>query len=398
MALKDKLLQSINRDDLQALIDAEVPEGRDLEYKQELPGNSDGNKKEYLSDVSSFANAGGGILLYGVEEQDGIAVGLPGIPTNEIDAAILRLESMAQDGIDERIPGLRVTAIQVSDTHSVVAMKIPRSWVGPHMVMYRGSSRFFSRNSRGKYPMDIRELQRVFGEARTVREDLQSFRVDRVSAVISGKTPVPLYDGPKLILHVAPLNALKIGPQIDIAEIDPHEVRLRAPRSDVYHNIKYNFDGLAASPPADDNGITPAYAQLFRNGIIEGVSSTMIYEEEGQLNLWSMRVEPVVIETVERYVTVARALGLEPPYAIMLTLTGVEGYRVIPETRNRSWNNFRHPIDRDVLFIPEVVVESGDFDAAATLRPVFDILWQSAGWQQSMNYTEDGTHRPTAES
>lgn len=398
MPFKDRSLDSISRADLQELVDAQVPEGRDLEYKQELPGASDGEKKEFLADVSSFANAAGGVLLYGVEDRDGTAVGLPGIPNEDVDTAILRLEGMAQDGIEERIPGFRARAIEVSDTHSVVALKVPRSWAGPHMVVFKGTSRFFSRNTRGKYPLDLPELRRAFEAGRTMRDGLQRFRVERVAAIMAGETPVPLYEGPKVIIHLAPLNALATGPRIDMAGLDPYELRLKVPGFNVYRDAKYNFDGLAVSPPASDQGLTPAYAQLFRNGIIEGVTSTLVYEEAGQRNLHSTDVEPVVIAAVEDYTRVARYLGLEPPYAVALSMTGVEGYRVIPETTNRRWDHFRSPIDRDLLLIPEVVVESAEFHAPTVLRPIFDVLWQSAGWPRSMNYDEDGTHRPSADS
>ena len=60
MALTHKPLDQITADDLQALIDAQAPEKRTLDYKATLPGNADADKKEFLADVSSFANAAGG--------------------------------------------------------------------------------------------------------------------------------------------------------------------------------------------------------------------------------------------------------------------------------------------------------------------------------------------------
>jgi hypothetical protein len=59
----NKPLDSIDENDLQDLIDHEVPEGKTIEYKKSLPGNKDKDKKEFLSDVSSFANAIGSKLL-----------------------------------------------------------------------------------------------------------------------------------------------------------------------------------------------------------------------------------------------------------------------------------------------------------------------------------------------
>lgn len=64
MALKDRALSSIEREDLDELVEARVQEGRDPEFKRELPSNSVSEEKEYLADVSSFANAPGGVILY----------------------------------------------------------------------------------------------------------------------------------------------------------------------------------------------------------------------------------------------------------------------------------------------------------------------------------------------
>ena len=398
MTLSDRPAESLDSSDIQSLIEAAVPEGRDIEYKRDLPSKSDADKKEYLADVSSFANAAGGWLIYGIEERDGIPVAAPGIPNTELDSEILRLENLARDGIEERIPGIRIQAVPVSGTHSVVALRIPRSWAGPHLVAFRGSSRFFARNSRGKYQMDLRELRRAFDQASATRDQVRKFRLERVAAIVAGETPVRLYNGPKVMLHVVPLSAMAGRPSLDIASVDPEEIRLTALRSGRYDLTRYNFDGLVVSPPAGDDGIAPSYAQLFRTGAIETVSSTMIYPDDGRHYIKSLVVESALIETVSDYVGVASRLELEPPFVIMLTFSGIEGYQVLPETRNRHWDSFRNPLDRDILLIPEVVVETTDFDAAAILRPAFDTLWQSAGWPRSLNYENDGTHRPTAGS
>src|SRR3954451_17276289 len=68
----EKPVQGISKDDIDALVADEVREGRTLDYKEKLPGNADKDKKEFLADVSSFANAGGGDMIFGVvEKRDG---------------------------------------------------------------------------------------------------------------------------------------------------------------------------------------------------------------------------------------------------------------------------------------------------------------------------------------
>src|SRR5260221_10582242 len=95
MAL-DKPLASIEESDLQALVDNQVSEHKTFEYKEALPGNADGDKKEFLADVSSFANASGGDLIYGIREQSGVPAELSGLGLSDVDAEILRLEAVCK--------------------------------------------------------------------------------------------------------------------------------------------------------------------------------------------------------------------------------------------------------------------------------------------------------------
>ena len=64
----DKAIDKIEPADLERLVQNGVAEGRTLEYKEELPGGTDDDRREFLGDVSAFANASGGDLIYGAEE------------------------------------------------------------------------------------------------------------------------------------------------------------------------------------------------------------------------------------------------------------------------------------------------------------------------------------------
>src|ERR1043166_1533322 len=100
MALIDKQLESITEQDLLDLIANKVREDKRIEFKVALPGNSDKEKKEFLADVSSFANASGGDLIFGMDEQNGVASQLVGLQLTSVEAEILRLENVLRDGLD----------------------------------------------------------------------------------------------------------------------------------------------------------------------------------------------------------------------------------------------------------------------------------------------------------
>jgi predicted HTH transcriptional regulator len=98
-----KPLDAIAEDDLAALVSNGVREGRTIGYKRDLPENSDGEKKEFLADASSFANTCGGDLIYGMDEAQGLPTQLTGFQSADADKEIRRLESILASGLDLRI-------------------------------------------------------------------------------------------------------------------------------------------------------------------------------------------------------------------------------------------------------------------------------------------------------
>ena len=50
-------------------------------------------------------------------------------------------------------------------------------------------------------------------------------------------------------------------------------------------------------------------------------------------------------------------------------------------------------IDRDHLLVPEIVIEDIEQSAEQILQPVFDAVWNAAGWDASPNYEPTGEWR-----
>jgi predicted HTH transcriptional regulator len=91
MTINRNDIEEITDADLRELKDNEVGEGILHEYKLDLYGTSDADKKEFLKDASSFANTAGGHIVVGVKEDQGLPIDFPGISTNP-DEEKLRLE------------------------------------------------------------------------------------------------------------------------------------------------------------------------------------------------------------------------------------------------------------------------------------------------------------------
>jgi len=66
-------LDSVDEGHLNALVTNGVLESRSLEFKAKLVWGTESERKEFLADVSAFANGGGGDLVLGIEEDNGAA-------------------------------------------------------------------------------------------------------------------------------------------------------------------------------------------------------------------------------------------------------------------------------------------------------------------------------------
>lgn len=60
---------------LQQAVDAGVVETTDLDWKKELPSPQSLGRSDFPKDIAAMANVGGGVIVYGVSEQDKAAIG-----------------------------------------------------------------------------------------------------------------------------------------------------------------------------------------------------------------------------------------------------------------------------------------------------------------------------------
>ena len=222
----DKPFDAISKADVQELISHSTPESRTLEYKQGLPGNSDRERKEFLADVSSFANASGGDILYGVTarvdsdcKKTGEPESVKPLEGSTPDEAKLRLEGMIRENIE---PRMRVQIKEIADWGEdgqgfVILLRIPKSFASPHMVTYKKTSRFFSRNSAGKYQLDVGEIRSAVLATESQADRIKRFREERLGRIVADETPVRLSSPHRLVLHVIPIASFLNRERLDLA-------------------------------------------------------------------------------------------------------------------------------------------------------------------------------------
>ncbi len=384
----NKDIEQITKDDLQALIDNEVIEHKTIEYKRALPGDSAKEKKEFLADVSSFANASGGDLIYGITEDKKTGAPttpLDGLDIDNVDQEILRLDNMIRTGIQPRIPSVGIQAISLTNAKNAIIIRVPKSWLSPHRVTYDGHDKFYSRSSNGKYPLDVGELRLAFNLSETITERIRNFRLDRISKIFANETPVPLYDNPKIVLHLIPVIAFNPVQSYDISKIASNPTCMPPIRSGGL-NYRYNLDGCITHSEGQD-GKSRSYVQFFRNGILEAVNGYLIPLREERPSIPSVAYEEALIKSLTDYLSLSKSLNIELPIFMFLDLLGVKGYSMGINTWRYEIDEI-HTIDRDILLLPEIVVESYEVRAEKLLKPCFDSIWNACGFSGSFYYNE----------
>ena len=270
MIFRGKRISDLQEQDLQRLVDDQVQERDSIEYKRDMYGNSDDDKREMLKDITSMANHRGGYIVIGIEADD------EGIPTKvvgiEADNHVERIRSSCLNNIDKRIVGLDVEDISLSNSRVVIVISIPESVNAPHMVTYKGLNQFWKRHGRQKEKMTTHEIGEAFDKRLSNLNRLDRFlflRKTEIPENIGEKTFMVISSSPALLLDEAILsvgdenlrglitNVSRFtggGGAISCGEPHPTINGLRADRSTPYwhHN-----------PPLEE------YIEVFTNGFIE---------------------------------------------------------------------------------------------------------------------------------
>lgn len=167
-----KPAELIGIQDIQLLIDTEVPEGQEIEFKETLPAeegsvdpwlrgkNGIGKyaRNCILEEAVAFANAGGGALILGIEEsseEPPIATDIRQI--QRCADLANRLKMAFRDSVEPQIPRVEIFPVPIERENGVVVIRVGKSRLAPHRVWPTRSCKI--RRADSSEEMRMREIQ-----------------------------------------------------------------------------------------------------------------------------------------------------------------------------------------------------------------------------------------------
>lgn len=160
-------LGNLTVENVHGLVAAGVRESFDLDYKRQLYGRGDSDRRALAGDVAALANTAGGVIVLGVEEDEQAkAVSAPGVEIT--DAEIRRMTSIIASLVAP-IPVFDIVTVGPSTTtlrapmagtgagghedaadaielHGFLVVAVPRSPAAPHAVLVHEGLRYPKRN------------------------------------------------------------------------------------------------------------------------------------------------------------------------------------------------------------------------------------------------------------
>lgn len=359
-------LDTIDEAALARLIETQVSEGRTLEFKRELPGGGDEDTREFLADITSLANAQGGDVIYGIEENLGVAAALPGVPVDDADAQILRLENKLQSNIDPRLIGVQTHHAPLANGRSAIIIRVRGSLSAPHRVTFKNSGRFWGRNSRGKYELDVHDLRHAFTQSAQLPQQFRQLHAEAIDASQGINMPFAMERAPIAVVSIAPLGLFREERIIPVSR--DHAV---VPVQRGGYSSIDTIEGVLLHAAPDAEGRVGAYALTHRTGRTDAAFKIggIRQNQAGQdvKLVWAPAFEQGLLSSANATRMQLRHYGVEGPLIIMASALGVKDHRI-----GFGYGEMTRPAYRDQVLLGQQIVE--DIDDAA-LMPFAEAFW-----------------------
>jgi len=371
-------LDQIQEEDLQKLIDEEIQECESIDFKLEMYGGTDEDKREMLRDIASMANGRGGHIFIGVGENgDGAAAELAGI--ND-EGCTERITSSCLSNLDPRLRGLRIRPVPLKNGNCVLVLQVPRSLNGPHRITYKGYNQFWKRHERQKQPMSSEEIGAAFMDRFDGIGKLETFLLERRRRLADTLKPLQWF----LLLTATPVF---LRDEVLDTREDRLKILLNSPprRNSSSCSVSCGWPsptlfGLRAE--VGERGEVEQYLELHRTGHLEFATTSYAFVGPGRSTVRAT----VVVDLVDSFVRLATSLhksaSLYSPSVLGLTILAgnpcnpLELEIPTPISANpRKWTE-------PAVTLPLTYVDDLGDSHSTLVKRLNDRLWNAFGYDE----------------
>ena len=383
-------ISAIAYGDIENLCVDQTPESRTLEFKRTLPGRTDKDRYEFAKDIAAFANSGGGDIVFGIDEKDGVANAVVPISDETADAACRRLGQIIDSAIEPNIFGMQLRPIVTGDSGFVLVARVPASFAGPHRITLNGHNRFVKREAAYTRDMSYAEIRAEFLKMGDLHSLAEKARSEGIKRVLSRTTWKPIISGPACLVQVIPIAATTQFSVIDITRIYNDYSRFMMKDWGGIGRL-LNFDGAIFHHGGKIDEIY-SFIQIHRNGMMEAISFAGHSFTEDKI-IPSVTLTEFIRDSVQKFTAVLKDYDLSGPAIATVSLMnvkeytlGIGGHNYLP-TKNNA--------DREVMPYPSVLIENAEPGSINDItRPILDMIWQSFGMATCFFFSENGEWAP----
>lgn len=368
--------KNITKTDLQQLIDNQVFENRELEYKDysfvdgKLP---DKQKDKFMKEIAAFANTSGGTIIIGMQENENrlpTKLSGTGMVLGDFDSWLSAFKQLVLARIRPHLHGIECIPVELNDENIAIVIFVPKSYARPHSFWDGNKDEFFMRHVNGIMYMDIDDLRKEFLYTNGLQDKIRNFKRERISMILANECVGNLGNLAKLVIHIIPEWSFELGNLVELKHF--YNNTSVKPLSGMGWDYRYNADGYCIFSADHSINQIQTYTQFFRNGIIEATEIRLISGyKANRVYDWNTLQEEF-IQVMTNYGSHLEMINVPKPWHISATLLNAKGY-----VTDTGWYTSK-AIERDIVnSLESICTEERPLQDA--LKQVFHSLGNAFG-------------------
>ncbi|MBG60324.1 MAG: hypothetical protein CMJ16_07690 [Peredibacter sp.] len=384
---------NFNEDLIQKINNGEIEEDRCWDFKVTHydVSNRDG-KKNFMRDITGFANANGGTIVIGVSD-DGE---LEGVQIENFDSLKLQLGNIIRSNSDAPVTNVEFRLLE-TDAGSFYAICIPKGKYRPHSIKMSGnnSREFVIRQDASNHQMSMHEIKDLFlsqPNEEQINDRINEWLNLRLKVLLENGTIYNTDNDKFLYITLIPEGVVFDGVLQSVSEI---QATLRTS----YISPPYTPNGWTPTPTADgvisvvkkeDTGRVLSFSNTLKNGVFEFYDPAIIeWYDSHYTRQIHQAIDEHIFEQIDKVKSYIQTAGLNSLFNIKVGLIGLNGYKLYQDSPGITVMN-APGITTDKLILSSSIDVSGDYKKQ--MKGAFDHLWNACGHRRCYRYDEQGNY------